>query len=452
MHNVIYGEHLPWVSDTIKNMPFYIYKFEIRYIIIQLLKVVKECKQMNKINVGVIGLGLRGSMLLKGVILPIDYVEVLGVCDLYEDRTKKGFDAVVEAKGNEPLCTSDYRDLLDMPEIDAIVITSAWESHIQIAVEAMNAGKYVGMEVGGAYSIEDCWKLVHAYEKTKMPCMLMENCCYGRNELMVLNMVKQGLFGDIVHCAGGYHHDLREEIAFGNENRHYRLRNYLNRNCENYPTHELGPIAKVLNINKGNRMLTLNSVASKAAGLEEYIKQKKPNDAELLNAKFLQGDIVTTIIKCAHGETITLTLDTTLPRSYSRGFCVRGTKGAYEEQTHSIFLDDVHNKYDFDWRQQWGNADKYIEQYEHPIWKEYIKEGIRGGHDGMDWLVFNAFFESVANKTQTPIDVYDAAAWMSISVLSEQSIAGGGATVYIPDFTNGKWLQPQKKTDSKYSL
>lgn len=407
---------------------------------------------MNKINIGVIGLGGRGYGLLKGVILNIDYVEVVGVCDLYEDRVKKASDTVAEIKGNTPVCTEDYRVLLNMPEIDAIVITSAWESHVQIAIEAMNAGKYVGLEVGGAYSIEDCWSLVHTYEKTGMPCMMLENCCYGRNELMVLNMVRQGVFGDVVHCSGGYHHDLRNEIAFGEENRHYRLRNYLNRNCENYPTHELGPIAKVLNINNGNRMLSLNSVASKAAGLNEFIKAKKSEDTNLIDAQFMQGDIVTTIIKCARGETIVLTLDTTLPRYYSRGFGVRGTKGMYEEQTHSIFLDEINEGCHFKWNEQWGNADNYREQYDHPIWKEYIEEGIKGGHDGMDWLVFNSFFESVANKTQTPIDVYDTAAWMSISVLSEQSIACGGATVFVPDFTNGKWLQPKKPLNGKYSL
>lgn len=407
---------------------------------------------MNKINIGIIGLGARGYALLEHVILEIDYVNVLGLCDLYEDRVTQGLDMVEKKRGNKPVCTNDYKVLLDMPEIDAIVITSAWESHIKIAIEAMNAGKYVGMEVGGAYSLEDCWNLVRTYEKTGMPCMMLENCCYGRNELMILNMVRQEVFGEIVHCAGGYHHDVRQEIAFGNENRHYRLRNYLNRNCENYPTHELGPIAKVLDINRGNRMLSLNSVASKAAGLHEYIKKNKPEDTQLLNARFMQGDIVTTIIKCARGETITLTLDTTLPRPYSRGFCVRGTKGMYEEQTHSIFLDGVHDEAHFNWNEQWGNADKFRDEYEHPIWKEYLEEGIKGGHDGMDWLVFNAFFESVANKTQTPIDVYDAAAWMSITALSEQSIACGGATVYIPDFTGGKWLQPQPKPESKYSL
>lgn len=316
----------------------------------------------------------------------------------------------------------------------------------------MKSGKYVGLEVGGAYSIEDCWQLVRVSEETKMPCMMLENCCYGRTELMVLNMVRQCFFGEVIHCEGGYHHDLRTEISNGIENRHYRLRNYLNRNCENYPTHELGPIAKVLNINRGNRMISLSSVSSKAAGLKQYISDNKSRDHELAGASFAQGDIVKTTIRCAHGETITLTLDTTLPRAYSRGFNVRGTKAAYNEENNSIFIDGVHNEFDGDWSVKWGNAKEYQEEYDHPIWKEYSKGDIKGGHDGMDWLVFSAFFESVKAGTQTPIDVYDTATWMSISVLSEQSIACGGAVVAIPDFTNGKWLKPAKVKPSHYCL
>lgn len=225
--------------------------------------------------------------------------------------------------------------------------------------------------------------------------MMLENCCYGRDELMVRNMVEQGVFGEIVHCQGGYHHDLRHEISFGRENRHYRLDNYKNRNCENYPTHELGPIAKVLKINHGNRMVSLSSVASKSRGLNDYLKREKGDEYDITNYPFAQGDVVTTTIRCAHGETIVLTLDTTLPRAYSRGFHIQGTRAMYMEDNRSLFIDGVHNQYDFCWKDQWNNVEEYRDQYEHPIWKQYLAEGIKGGHNGMDWLVFRAFFESV---------------------------------------------------------
>ena len=225
--------------------------------------------------------------------------------------------------------------------------------------------------------------------------------------------------------------------------RHYRFRNYLNRNCENYPTHEMGPIANVLNLNRGNRMLSLVSVSSKAAGLHEYLLREKGPDYDATNMHFAQGDVVTTMIKCAHGETICLTLDTTLPRAYSRGFHVQGTKGMYMEDNKSIFLDQQDNEYDFKWNEKWNNVEQYREQYDHPVWKEYLEQGVRGGHDGMDWLVFSSFFRAAKAGVPAPIDVYDMASWMCISSLSEQSIAMGGAPVAIPDFTNGMWMERQ---------
>ena len=391
------------------------------------------------IRVAVIGMGNRGQSLLKHCILPQPGVQVVAVCDRYEDRVKLGVDMVLEAGQPQPKATQDYRELLDMPELDAALILTSWESHINLACDFMRAGKYTAIEVGGAYSVDDCWKLVRTHEETCTQCMILENCCYGREELMVLNMVRQGLFGEIVHCQGGYRHDLRQEVAFGRENRHYRFYNYLTRNGENYPTHELGPIANVLNINRGNRMLSLVSMASKSAGLHEYLVREKGPDHDASRMHFAQGDVVTTIIKCAGGETICLTLDTTLPRAYSRAFHVQGTKGMYMEDNNSIFLDGKDNAYDFKWREKWDNAKEYRDQYEHPVWQSYLKEGVRGGHDGMDWLVLRAFFESVKNGTPAPLDVYDAAAWMSITALSEQSVAMGGAPVAIPDFTNGQW-------------
>jgi len=395
---------------------------------------------MELIKIGFIGLGGRGLSLLREVVLR-QGEQVTAVCDVYEDRAQAGAEAVVNAGQQKPAVYADYREVIRDENVNTVIIATAWESHVEIALDAMYAGKATAMEVGGAYELRHCFALVEAYEKTGTPFMLLENCCFGRRELMALNMVRKGLFGQVVHCAGGYHHDLRSEIAWGKENRHYRLRNYLSRNCENYPTHELGPIAKVLDINHGNRMLTLSSTASKAAGLRDYILTQKKDDEILKNSTFAQGDIVTTVIKCARGETITLTLDTTLPRYYSRGFTVRGTKGMYEEATDSVFLDREEDlAHDFDWRKHCvGNAENYQEEYDHPIWKAYIKEGVRGGHDGMDWLEFQLFFRSLREEKPMPVDVYDAACWMAVTALSEMSIAKGGAVVAFPDFTGGKW-------------
>ncbi len=395
---------------------------------------------MKKVKTALIGLGNRGLSLLKTIILPNPKSIVTAVCDVYADRLQTAQKLVVEKEKAEPFVTQKYMDIIGKPDVDLVVIASSWETHIPIALECMRHGKRVAMEVGGSYSIEQCYDLVRCYEETKTPFMFLENCCYGKRELMILNMVEKGILGEIVHCAGGYHHDLRNEVAFGKENRHYRLRNYLNRNCENYPTHELGPIARVLNINHGNRMISLTSTASKAAGLQSYAAQQKPDDLTLTSGSIMQGDIVTTVIKCSGGETITLTLDTTLPRYYSRGFQVRGTKGMYEEETDSIFLDEKSVKDEWNWKPEWGNAAKHEEQFLHPIWKDYLKQGVRGSHDGMDWLMFDRMFDCILQNQPFEIDVYDAASWMSITALSEKSIILGSHPVEIPDFTNGFWI------------
>lgn len=399
-----------------------------------------------RVKIGMIGLGARGSDLLERLILPMEDVDILAVCDLYEDRREAGAAAVRQARGGDCAAFADYRDVLAVPGLDAVLITTSWQDHVQIAVDTMRAGLYAGFEVGGALSVEQCWRLVRTQQETGVPCMMLENCCYGRDEMMVLNMVRKGVFGELVHCQGGYEHDLRDEVACGRENRHYRLDNYSHRNGEIYPTHELGPIAEALNIGRGNRFLTLTSVASKAAGLHAWIAEHKSDDAELLARQFTQGDIVNTIITCAGGETILLTHDTTLPRPYSRGGRVQGTKGLWMEDGRSIYVEGVSPAH------TWEPADKFRETYDHPLWKDYERQGIRGGHDGMDYLVFRSFLEAVKEGSGVPIDVYDAASWMVVTCLSEQSVAMGGAPVPFPDFTEGKWIHGTNTYTGKYRL
>ena len=203
------------------------------------------------INVVFIGLGGRGYGLLNMVLDTMPDVNVVGVCDLYEDRTERAKEAVINKRGNTPVATLDYHELLKMEEVDAVITPSAWDAHVPICIDAMNAGKYVATEVGGAYSVDQCWELVKTYERTGVPCMMLENCCYGREELTVLNMIKKGLFGEVLHCQGGYQHDLRS-VSNGMDRDHERAWHYLHRNAEIYPTHELGPIMTYLDIKKAD--------------------------------------------------------------------------------------------------------------------------------------------------------------------------------------------------------
>ena len=264
-------------------------------------------EQGRLLTVGVIGVGHRGIGQLQTVCNMTD-VRVAAVCELYEDRLQDGLKIAKGAVGMR-----DYHEMLKMPEIEAVFIFTDWLSHIPIAIEAMKAGKEVAMEVGGAASIDDCWRLVHTAEETGRKCMLLENCCYGAEEMTLLNMIHQGVFGEIVHCQGAYAHDLRDEIGTGDVERHYRLENFLHRNGELYPTHELGPIAQYLRLGRGNRMLSLCAMASAPKGLHLWLQENRA-DSPLANAAVAEGDIVTTLISCAQGQTIVLSHDCTLPR------------------------------------------------------------------------------------------------------------------------------------------
>jgi len=397
---------------------------------------------MKAVRFGVIGYGNRGRGITRHVLFSMPDVEVVAVCDEYEDRTERAVREVTERYGKTPLSSTNYLELLSHDAVDAVYVATSWETHVEVAIDALRRGIPVALEVGGAYSIESLWDLVRAQESSGTPLMFMENCCFGKAELLATSMVRHGLLGDIVHAHGAYGHYLAEEIAGGNVNRHYRLRNYLSRNCENYPTHELGPIAKVLGINRGNRMVSLVSVASRAVGMEDYITQHAKDYPDLVGKKFRQGDIVNSIITCADGSTISLRLDTTLPRHYAREFTLHGTRGLYEQNTNMVYL--AGDPEDFNTAKHYlaniGNAERFEADYLPRAWKEITAEMLRAGHGGMDSIEFAVFVDCLRHNKPMPVDVYDAAAWMAITTLSDASIVAGGMPQAIPDFTSGAWL------------
>lgn len=399
---------------------------------------------MKTVKVGLIGAGHRGVGLI-GSILACDGTEIVAVADLYEERIEKAKEEVKKISGKEPKGYNDGYELIKSDEVEAVVIASYWEEHVNLAVASMRAGKYTALEVGGAYDVEDCWMLVRTYEETKTPIMFLENCCFGKFELTATAMARRGKFGKIAYCHGAYSHELLGEILGGDVDKHYRLRNYEKRNCENYPTHEIGPIAKLLNITRGNKFLTLSSQASKAGvGISACANSDKCPDKNQAGKEFNQGDIVFTTIKCQNGELVTIKLDTTLPRYYSREFTVRGTKGIAEQTAGMFAFADEENFHEcFNSVKFLQNHMSNIEKYSDYIpdcWKNITEEQLEVGHDGIDCLEFMAFFKAIRESSPMPIDVYDMATWMVITPLSEQSIALGGAPVPFPDFTRGRWL------------
>ena len=399
-----------------------------------------------KLKIGFIGLGQRGAAyrmtdgsigLLGNVLKNSDDVIVTVICDKFEERLAAASKKIVEHGYPLPMQTKDYKEVMSA-DIDAIIVSTSWDMHVKVAIEGMNAGIPVAMEVGGTHSIEDCWKLVDCYEKTKTPVFFMENCCYNKDEALATALVRKGLLGELVYAQGYYAHDLREEIAGGIDTHHYRLKEYTEHNCDNYPTHQLGPISKILNITSGNRFTKLVSMSSKSIGLHEYIMNNPKYKDRLGDRVFKQGDITTTMIECENGETIFLKLDTTLPRLYERGVTFSGTKGFYCQTTQSVVLDGKvdheHTKY----KDVFFNQ----EEYKHLLpedWKNITPEQLKAGHGGMDFIMLKHFFRNLKDEKPMEIDVYDAVTWMSVTALSEISIKNGSVPIECPDFTRGRY-------------
>ena len=395
---------------------------------------------MKKLKLAYVGLGSRGFGMFKDFWFRQDDVVFTDVCDARADRAETAAEAVRKAGRGNPRATTDYRDVM-AGDADAVIVATSWETHAEVCAAAMRAGKAPGMEVGGVEDLNECWELVRAHEETGTPFMFLENCCYHKDELLALKLARAGVLGEIVHCSGAYTHDLRECLSRAGERGHYRLDHYLRRNCENYPTHELGPIAKILDINRGNRMTRLVAMASKAAGMERFVDRHGPDS--LRGKTFAQGDIFHTLIQCENGESILLKLDTTLPGFYDRELTVKGTGGMYMQSGNLVVIDGVDNK-DEIWEPTQARAvlGNNAARYDHLLpeaWRSLTEEQRNAGHGGMDYFLLRDFIERARTRAEMPIDVYDAAAWMSITALSAESVRKGGAPVEIPDFTNGKW-------------
>jgi hypothetical protein len=407
-----------------------------------------------KIKVGLIGTGLRGQNHLDLLLRRTD-VELVAICDIDDRMLTSAKGMITKAAQKMPqVITGDiyaWKKLLEIKGLDAVIIATPWEWHKPMVIGALEAGiKYVGTEVILGITLEDHWDVVKAAEKYNGHVMMLENVCYRRDVMAVLNMVRQGLFGELIHLQGGYQHDLREVkfndgvnpyghgVEFGEKGfseARWRTNHSVYRNGDLYPTHGIGPIANYININRGNRFISLCSFSSKARGLHNHIVKQGGENHPNAKVKFKLGDVVTTSINCFNGETILLQHDTDLPRPYSLGFRVQGTEGIWMDVNNGLYLEGKAAK-----PHTWDTATSWLDKYDHPLWARWSKETEGAGHGGMDFFVIHSFIESVKRKTATPLDVYDAAAWSAITPLSEKSIELGNETVEFPDFTGGQWM------------
>lgn len=407
-----------------------------------------------KVKLGIIGVGLRGQNHLD-LVLRREDVDLVAICDVDDRMLKTAKEMITKGGKKMPqIFTGDtyaWKKLVELKGLDAVIIATPWEWHKPMIIGSLEAGiKYVGTEVILGITLQDHWDVVKAAEKYNAHVMMMENVCYRRDVMAVLNMVRQGLFGELIHLQGGYQHDLREVkfndgvnpyghgVEFGEKGfseAHWRTEHSVHRNGDLYPTHGIGPIAQYININRGNRFLTLSSFSTKARGLHNHIVKMGGADHPNAKVNFKLGDVVTTNISCANGETILLQHDTNLPRPYSLGFRVQGTEGLWMDVNKGIYIQEKSAK-----PHQWDDAKTWLDKYDHPLWARWSKETAGAGHGGMDFFVVHSFIESVKRKLPTPMDIYDAAAWSAITPLSEQSIELGNQTVEFPDFTGGQWM------------
>lgn len=406
----------------------------------------------SKARLAFIGTGLRGQNHLANALRRTD-VDVVAICDI-NDQMLEMASAIIKKSGKPmpPIFKGDpyaYRQLLELKNIDGVIIATPWEWHCPMVIDSLQAGiKYIGTEVILGITLDDHWKVVHEAERQHAHVSMLENVCYRRDVMAVMNMVRKGVFGELIHLQGGYQHDLRG-IKFNNgtaaagaefgdkafSEAKWRTNHSVHRNGDLYPTHGIGPVAQMLDINHGNRFLSLSSFASKSRGLHEYIVSKGGANHPNAKVEFKLGDVVTTHIKCVNGETILLEHDTNLPRPYSLGFRVQGTRGLWMDVNKSIYIEGMSAKPD-----EWEDAKAWLDKYDHPLWARWTKETENAGHGGMDFFVLHGFVEAIKRQQRTPLDVYDAAAWSAITPLSEKSIELGNQVVDFPDFTSGQWM------------
>jgi predicted dehydrogenase len=399
-------------------------------------------KPKENVRIGVIGTGGRGNSLVDNFSM-VPGVQIAALCDTIKDkvlRTQAKLDRAGKASQPIALFHSDdhaFEGLLKREDIDLVVVSTPWIWHVPMAVAAMKQGHHVAIEVPAARTMEECWDMVNTSEATQRHCIQLENCCYGYNEMMVLNMVRAGLFGELTHGGAAYNHDLRSELFSGGGEGLWRRAEHMNRDGNLYPTHGLGPVAHYMDVNRGDRFDTLVSMSSLSAGLQSYRKEKLAADDPRQKETYKEGDFNASLIRTVKGRVIELEHNVSSPQPYDRINLIAGTKGIFRDYPPRVYFDGAR-------REAFETLDGYKEKYAPALWKKIGEMAQElGGHGGMDYVMAYRLAECIKLGLPPDIDVYDAAAWSAPIPLSEASVANGSAPQKFPDFTRGKWQTRQ---------
>jgi hypothetical protein len=388
-------------------------------------------------RIGIIGTGGRGTSLLENLLAADAQIHAL--CDVVREKAEHAQGLVTKAgqKAPELYTNGDhaFEALVARDDLDLVIIATPWNWHVEMAVAAMKHGKHAATEVPAAMTIEDCWKLVDTSEQTRRHCMMLENCCYGYNETLILRMTHAGLFGDLLYGEGAYIHDLREEMFSNKGEGLWRRAFHTTGNGNLYPTHGLGPVANYMGIQRGDRFDYMVSMSTPQRGLELYRKDHFPPSDPKWSEKYIDGDLNTSLIKTAKGLTVTLKHDTSNPHPYDRINVIAGTKGVFADYPPRIYFDGQAGG------EEWASIDAYKE-HQHPLWKREGEIAQKlGGHGGMDYIMIYRLLECMKQGLVPDFDVYDEATWSAPGPLSKASVASGSAPVKFPDFTRGRWQE-----------
>ncbi len=415
-------------------------------------KPVHNLTTAPKEKIRVAFIGLNRGMTHVNACLHLEFVEIVAVCDLREDRTKSAADACVAKNGKQPVMYSGteniWEQLVGRDDIDVVYISTPWAWHVPMALKTMESGKHAFVEVAAAVTVDDCWKLVDTSERTQRHCVMLENCCYGENELFVLNMAREGVFGELTHAECAYIHDLRSLLfAFGTEG-DWRRDYHWQYDGNLYPTHGLGPVAQYLGVGRGDQFKFLVSMSSPEKGLTKYRDDHNPNGGKHASEKYICGDMNTALIKTELGRSIMIQHDVVSPRPYSRINALSGTGATFFDYPARLAINEP-KQYELEatGSHEWLNdADlaKMRKLFTHPLWQKLAERAKGGGHGGMDFVMNYRHLDCIRNGHTPDSVVYDAAAWSCLIEISSCSVATGSMPVTIPDFTRGLWktLQP----------
>jgi len=388
------------------------------------------------VRIGFVGVGGMGANHVEH-LLKVPGAQIRAVCDIVPEKVARVQDMVAAAGQPKPAGYSrgprDFERMCEVESLDIVYNAAPWEWHVPICVAAMQSGKHAATEVPAAYTVDGCWELVETAEKHGRHCVMLENCCYDRAELMILHMVRKGLFGEVLHGECGYLHDLRD-IKFSRDGEGlWRRAHATKRNGNFYPTHGLGPIAQCMDINRGDRFDYLVSMSGPSRGLQlwqnEHLDPDDPRRAE----RYSLGDVNLSLLRTVNGRTVYLVHDTNLPRPYSRIRTLQGTRGivsGYPDRVHIEGRSPPH---------QWEPLENYAAEFEHPLWKTDSARSATAGHGGMDYLENLRLIKCLMEGRPPDMDVYDAATWSVICALSETSVAKRSRPIDFPDFTRGRW-------------